>query len=327
VPGRDILSLTGDVDPADRRLGELLGSLGLIDGDTLNALLVEARRQRRTLRQVLLADGTVTAYQMALIEAGDLDALMLGNVRVVDRLRVTPRENVYQVFDPRRGRNALLRHLAEGEMADAVRPDEFRQRFTQAMIAHPSLMATWEVSEIAGRPAVLQEWLVGLPGGDWPELAAVPGVWFRLVSQAALALHTAHEASLLHGHLRPGDFLFTVEGVLKLCNLGEPPWLANPPADQTYDDVAGELLALGAIAARWAGPARGRKAKPLPEPLASLLRRLQPGAENPFASAGDLLRELDAVGPQITANPEAWSRFLLYIREHATQGTVLKQSA
>src|SRR5262249_24067262 len=44
---RDILSLTGDVDPRDRQLGDLLQSLGLVDADTLTALLVEARRQRR----------------------------------------------------------------------------------------------------------------------------------------------------------------------------------------------------------------------------------------------------------------------------------------
>src|SRR5580704_14046723 len=112
-------------------------SLDLIEADTLTALLVEARRQRRSLRQVLLASGAVTLYQMALIEAGNLDGLMLGPVRVVDRLRVTPHETVYRVFDPRRGTEAILRHLAEAEGEDAAQADEFRQRFTQATLSHP----------------------------------------------------------------------------------------------------------------------------------------------------------------------------------------------
>src|SRR5262249_33517077 len=120
--GRDILSLTGDVEPADRQLGELLRSLGLVEADTLTALWMAARRQRRSLRQVLLASGAVTLYQLALIEAGNLDGLMVGPVRVVDRLRVTPRELVYRVFDPRRGEDAVLRWLAETEMDDAVHP-------------------------------------------------------------------------------------------------------------------------------------------------------------------------------------------------------------
>ena len=97
-----------------------------MEADTLTALWVEARRQRRSLRQVLLASGAVTLYQLALIEAGNLDGLMLGPVRVVDRLRVTPHELVYRVFDPRRGEDAVLRWLAETEMEDAVHPDESR---------------------------------------------------------------------------------------------------------------------------------------------------------------------------------------------------------
>src|SRR5207245_1695154 len=81
-------------------------------------------------------------------------------------------EAVYRVFDPRGNREALLRHLGEAEMQDAVRPDEFRQRFAATVeVRHPHVMATFEILEIAGRPAVLQEWLTGLPSGDWPALA------------------------------------------------------------------------------------------------------------------------------------------------------------
>ncbi len=172
---RGILSLTGDVDAADRQLGELLRSLELIDADTLTALWMEARRQRRSLRQLLLAGNYLTLYQMALIEAGNLDGLVLGPVRVIDRLQATPREAVYRVFDPRHDRELLLRHLAESEMEDAVRPDEFRQRFTaSSAVQHPNVAATLEVLDIAGRPAALQEWLLGLPGTEWPALVARP---------------------------------------------------------------------------------------------------------------------------------------------------------
>ncbi len=156
-----------------------------MDADTLAALLQEARRQRRSLRQLLLAGNYLTLYQMALIEAGNLDGLVLGPVRVIDRLQSGPREAVYRVFDPRRNGEALLRCLAEAEMHDAVHPDEFRQRFAAAAaVRHVHVAATYEVLEIAGRPAVLQEWLTGLPGSDWPALSSAPGVWFRLLSQA-----------------------------------------------------------------------------------------------------------------------------------------------
>src|SRR5262249_29745025 len=121
--GRDILSLTGDVEPADRKLGELLLQLGLVEEETLIPLWNEARRQRRTLRQVLLSSGAITLYQLALIEAGNVEGLVLGPYRVIDRVQATPREVLYRVFDAERGAPAPLRHLAESEMADAVRPD------------------------------------------------------------------------------------------------------------------------------------------------------------------------------------------------------------
>src|SRR5207248_321902 len=133
-------------------------------------------------------------YQMALIETGNLDGLVLGPLRVVDRLRVTPCEAVYRVFDPRRNHEAILRYLAEAEIEDAVHPDEFRQRFAQAAaLQHPNVAVTFEVLEIQGRPAVLQECLSGLPSSDWPGLAAVPGIWLRLLKQAALGLHALHQ--------------------------------------------------------------------------------------------------------------------------------------
>src|SRR5262249_9705632 len=110
-PQPNILALTAEVEPGDRKLGELLRSLELVEGETLTSLLVEARRQRRSLRQALLAGGYLTLYQMALIETENLSGLVLGPLRVIDRLRVTTHEAVYRVFDPRQGREAVLRHL------------------------------------------------------------------------------------------------------------------------------------------------------------------------------------------------------------------------
>ncbi|HKB37655.1 MAG TPA: hypothetical protein VKD72_14505, partial [Gemmataceae bacterium] len=328
----DLLTLTSEVDPGDRQLGELLRSLELVDADTLTALLVEARRQRKSLRQLLLAGNYLTLFQMALIEAGNLDGLVLGPVRTIDRLHSTTREAVYRVFDPRRNREALLRHLAESEMHDAVRPDEFRQRFAAASVVnHPHLAATYEVLEIAGRPAVLQEWLNGLASNEWPALSAVPGVWFRLVLQAALGLQTAHQAGLVHGNLHAGQIVFTPEGVLKLCGFGEPAWLAlEAPAEDIEPDVAGDLAALGRCALAWTTPAtdrKGPKPKPLPESLQVILRRLVgEGVVEPFPSAAALLEELDTAGADVPANPAAWERFVRQVREQST-ASPLRRSA
>jgi chromosome segregation ATPase len=318
---RDILSLTGDIDPPDRQLGDLLKSLQLVDSDTLTALLVEARRQRRSLRQLLLAGGYLTLYQMALIEAGNLDGLVLGPMRVIDRLRATPTEAAYRVFDPRRNQEALLRHLSELEMQDAVRPDELRQRFAAAAaVQHPNVAATLEVLDIAGRPAVLQEWIKGLPSPDWPPLAAAPGVWYRLVSHAFLGLHTAHQAGLVHGHLNPHSIVLTPDGTLKLCGFGEPAWLAG--AEGAEGDAPADLAALARLAVDWAGnpgQRKGSKSKGWPASLQSVLERMTAAS---YDAAGAVLEDLDRAGADVPANTAAWERFVRQVREQAADAAL-----
>ena len=330
-PARAVLTLNDEIEPADRQLGELLASLGLVDQDTLQALWGEARRQRRSLRQLLLAGNFLTVHQMALMEAGNLDALMLGPVRIIDKLPSTSREAVYRVFDPRRNSEAVLRHLAESEMSDAVRPDEFGQRFAAATaVRHGNVAAVLEVLSIAERPAALLEWVQGLPGSDWPGLVAAPGVWYRLVSQAAVALQAAHAAGLCHGHLEAGSFVLTPGGALKLCGLGEPRWLAGfplvtapggadtGPADE--ESPAGDLAALGRIATAWAAlPPGGKgKSKPLPGELHEVLARLT--ADDParrYGSAQELVEALENAGANVPSSATAWERLLAKVREQA----------
>jgi chromosome segregation ATPase len=327
--GRSILSISTGADQGDQKLGQVLRTAQLIDADTLSALLAEARRQRRSLRQVLLSSGVITLYQLALIEAGNVDGLMLGPVRIVDRLRHTNHETVYRVFDPRRGVEAVLRHLAEADMTDAVKPDEFRQRFTEAMLNDPHLANTLEVMELSGRPAAEQEWLTGLPATDWPPLAAAPGVCYRLLTQAAQGLATAHQAGVVHGHLTDSLLLLTADGILKICGIGEPPWLAGVQ----YDDEPtprDDLRTLGKIAASWCTPSgvrKGPKTKPLPDALVSILFRLAAEKDAGYPGVAELLADLQKAADAIPPNAEAWDRLLKYVREHGTAEMLLRQSA
>src|SRR5262249_17909136 len=150
--------------------------------------------------------------QLALIEAGEVERLMLGPVRIIDRLRVSRTETIYRVFDPRRGHEAALRHLSLEEMKSPNHVEEYRESFRQAMLDDANLARTLEVLEVAGRPAILQEWLNGLPSGDWPPLAAAPGVCFRLLTQAALGLAAIHKAGLVHGHLSDASLFLMGDG-------------------------------------------------------------------------------------------------------------------
>jgi chromosome segregation ATPase len=329
-PVRAVLTLNDELQPADRQLGERLASLDLVDEDTLHALWAEARRQRRSLRQVLLAGGYLTLYQMALIEAGNLDGLVLGPVRVIDKLPSTPREAIYRVFDPRRNVEALLRHLSESEMHDAVHPDEFKQRFAAAAaVQHSNVAAVLEVFDIANRPAALTEWVNGLPSSDWPGLVSAPGVWYRLVCQAALSLHVVHTAGLCHGHLDSGSFQLTAEGTLKLMGLGEPHWLAQSNRGNDGESPSADLQALGRLVATWATtPPVGKtgKSKPLPDELQAIVLRLSNDkADRQYPSMQTLIEDLDQAGGKVSASTTAWERLLRHVREQTP--STIRQSA
>jgi hypothetical protein len=327
-----VLHFNADVDPDDQRLGELLHSLALVEPDTLHHLLREANGSHRSLRQALLSGGYLTVYQMALIETGNVDALVLGPVRVIDRLRVTPREAVYRVFDPRHDREALLRHLAEAEMDSPVHPDEFRQRFRQAAaVKHPNLIEILDVMDIAERPAVVLEWLGGLPANDWPALVAAPGVWLRLVHQAALGLHAVHGVGVVHCHLRPESFLLTVDGILKISGLGEPDWLVIPAVSpQDKPGPAIDTARLCAVAASWAGPAsrkRGPRSR-IDDAYYRILQRLT--AESPedrYPDLAAMLEDLERAKAKTPPNDETWTRLLRIVRDYSPAGVDRKQSA
>jgi hypothetical protein len=292
---------------------------------------------------VLLASGVITLYQLALIEAGNLDGLVLGRLRVVDRLRVTPRESAYRVYDPDRGAVFLLRHLAEAEMEDAFRPDEFRQRFAAARDAgHPNLAATVEVLEINGRPAALQEWLTGPPCSDWPPEAATPGVWVKLLGDAAAALEAAHRVGLVHGRLALDSFLITPDGTLKVAGFGEPPWLASGTAPASEPTPAADLRALGRIAYGWSQlgqPTGRRRKKPFPESLLAVVRRLESDSQTPMAdttsesapyrTTTDLVADLARLAALFPCPADAWDSLVRHASEHIPNepDTELRQSA
>ena len=176
---------------------------------------------------------------------------------------------------------------------------------------------------------MLQEWVVGLPCPDWPPLAAVPGVCFRLVKQAALGLYAVHQAGLVHGHLHDNLLFLTPDGNLKICGLGEPSWLAAAASVDDPADAAADLRALGRIATQWSisGVRRGSRTKPLPDELLQVLQRLTGESQPAYADSGELLEDLERTQTRVPANGEAWDRLLKHIQEHAMPELVLRQSA
>ena len=241
--------LLDPVEPSDNKLGNQLISLGLVESDTLLALMAEAQKTRKSLRQALLNGGYLTFYQLALIEAGNINGLMIDRFRVIDKLPSTSKEYIFQVFDPIRKTECLLRHLSETELSDPYHPDEFRQRFSAAIsLHHENVASTYEVLEIQGRPAVLVELIQGINQSEWASVQQKPDVWLNLVLQTISGLASIHGAGLVYGPIHQSSLIITREGCIKWIGAGSPTWLfSNESHEQNsfkndVANLAGQIL-------------------------------------------------------------------------------------
>jgi len=322
VAGSGIWDATGNIADPDARLAKTLVEHRLANQADIDILLAVARQERRALRALLLGDGVLTFYQLSQMEGGNIHGLYSGPLVVLERLPSGSREAVFAVHDPRRNAEGLLHHLAESEMADAARPDEYAQRAKAvSSLESENLQATWEVLEIAGRPAVLREGVVGSASDGWSTLAAVPGVWYRLLLQSALGLRDLHSAGLCHGRVDTGHVVATPNGLVKLMNPSVPSWLGGGEGDES---PAADLKCLGKLARHWLSDENrgGPKPKPLPAPLVSILERLEGHAGPAIPSAVELADELDRAGSQVPGNTAAFQRFLAEIRSETGMGGV-----
>lgn len=312
--GPAIWDATGQIADVDSKLARTLQDWGFAAPANLETLLAVARQERRPLRSLLLGDGVVTMHQLAQIESGNLAGLYAGPLVILERLPSGPREVTHAVHDPQRGAEGILQQLAETEMADAARPDEFVQRAQAvASIESENLQGIWNVFEIDGRPAVLREGVVGSGSDGWSTLAAVPGVWYRLLLQAALGLRDLHLAGLCHGRVEASHVVATPTGLIKLMNPAVPQWLSGLDLEESPQ---ADLKSLARLARHWLSDENrpGPKPKPLPEILSNILDRLEGIATPPITTAVELADELDRAGSQVPGNSAALQRFLAEIR-------------
>ncbi len=246
-----IVTKTDSVDPTDKKLGEQLVSLHLVEAETLSSLMAEAKKTRKSLRQSLLNGGYLTFYQLALIEAGNINGLMIDRFRVIDKHPSTSKENIYHVFDPVRKTECLLRHLSENEMNDPCHPDEFRQQFISASnINHENVSSTFEVLEIQGRPAVLIEFSYGISQSDWAPIFINHDAWLHLIWQSLSGLASIHGAGLIYGLIQPSSIILTKSGLIKLIGAGCPLWITSNEPQASYS-VKKDLANLATETKRW----------------------------------------------------------------------------
>ena len=102
----------------------------------------------------------------------------------------------------------------------------FRERFKRearaaASLNHPNMVAVYDTGEEDGRPYIVMEYVAGRSLRDVLRREGVlPQRAAEIASDAALALHYAHERGLVHRDVKPANIMVSNEGQVKVTDFG-----------------------------------------------------------------------------------------------------------
>lgn len=120
-------------------------------------------------------------------------------------------------------RPVAIKRLADNLAANG----EFKQRFLRearlaARLAHPNIVAVYDVGDEDDLPFIVMEYVEGETLGDLLRRRGrlEPDEAVAIALQACAGLETAHEAGLVHRDIKPQNLLVTPGGTVKIADFG-----------------------------------------------------------------------------------------------------------
>jgi serine/threonine-protein kinase len=133
---------------------------------------------------------------------------------------------VWEATDTRMQRVVAVKVLRPEFARDPVAVERFRtEARLAARLMHPGIARVHDVDDglsTADPPWMVQEYVPGRPLSDLLKRAGrlAPQQAADLIGQAAVAVHAAHEAGVVHRDLTPGNLLVTDDDAVKITDFG-----------------------------------------------------------------------------------------------------------
>jgi eukaryotic-like serine/threonine-protein kinase len=186
----------------------------------------------------------------------------VAHYRILEQVGVGGMGVVYRAQDLKLGRDVALKFIGEATAGDAQAVERFiREARSAAALNHPNICTVYEIGEAEGRHYIAMEWLDGqtlqqhIGGRALPSAEAV-----AIGASIASALAGAHARGIVHRDIKPGNIMFTADGLVKVLDFG----LAKPLASHHIARDADETC-LGPHGLSLGGQARGTIAYMSPE--------------------------------------------------------------
>ncbi len=147
----------------------------------------------------------------------------IGRYQLIERIGRGAMGSVYRAHDDAMGRDVALKVL----MADLEDDPEVRTRFHReaeaaASLSHPNIITIFDVGEDGDRFYIVMELLSGATLKDFLNQPDSARLEFKLdlMIQACAGLRAAHNASIYHRDIKPGNLFVRSDGLLKILDFG-----------------------------------------------------------------------------------------------------------
>lgn len=151
------------------------------------------------------------------------DLKLVDRYRFVERIAVGGMGEVWLARDETKQRDVAIKVLREEFTGEAGFVNRFRaEARATAGLSHPGIAQTYAYGEQSGSAYIVMELVVAEPLSETleREKTIAPEFTINILSQAARALHAAHEGGVIHRDVKPGNILVDQNGRVKLTDFG-----------------------------------------------------------------------------------------------------------
>jgi serine/threonine-protein kinase len=146
----------------------------------------------------------------------------IGRYQVIERIGRGAMGVVYRAHDNAMGRDVALKVLtADLEDDPDIRTRFHREAEAAARLSHPNIITIFDVGEDADRFFIVMELLRGSTLREFlKQTDATLARKLDLMTQLCAGLASAHNASIYHRDIKPGNIFVRSDGILKILDFG-----------------------------------------------------------------------------------------------------------